>query len=129
VKGKIIRLAATAVTFLVLPTLLPQVEFTGGTMQLIALALLFGVVNAVIKPIAKLLAFPINMMTLGLFGLVINAALVLVVAWAADLLFDAGLVIGGFPPDGLSLEAILTAFIVGIVLTIVQTVAGLVARD
>jgi len=43
VRGNVIRLAATAATFLVLPTLLPQVEFTGGPLQLVIIALLFGV--------------------------------------------------------------------------------------
>lgn len=129
VRGNVIRLAATAATFLVLPTLLPQVEFTGGPLQLVIIALLFGVANAVLKPIAQILAFPINLLTMGLFGLVINVALVLLVAWVADTWFSAGLVVGGFPTDGLSLDAIVAAFIVGIVLSVVQTVAGLVAHD
>ena len=129
-KGLVIAIAVTAVAFAILVNVLPDtwIEYTGEPLQLALLSIGVGVVNAVIKPVIKLLSFPINMMTLGLFSLVINAALVLLVAWAADLLFDAGLVIGGFPPD-LSLDAIVAAFIVGIVLTVVQTVAGLVARD
>jgi putative membrane protein len=129
VKGALIRIAATAVTFMVLPTLLPQVEFTGGLLQLVIVAVLFGIANGVVKPIAKLLSFPINMLTLGLFGLVINVALVLLVAWVADEFFQAGLVVGGFPTDGLSVDAIVAAFIVGIVLSVVQTIAGLIVKD
>lgn len=128
-RGKVIRLAATAATFLVLPTLLPQVQFTGGPLQLVIVALLFGVANAVVKPVAQILAFPINLLTLGLFGLVINVALVLLVAWVADTWFQAGLIVGGFPTEGLSLDAIVAAFVIGIVLSVVQTVAGLIARD
>jgi len=130
-KGFVIRLVATAITFLILPAVIPNslVAFTGGIQQLVILALLFGVVNAVIKPIVKLLTFPINMLTIGLFGIVINVVLVLLVAWLADEFFQAGLVIGGFPTDGLSLEAILGALIVAVALSIVQAIAGLLAKD
>jgi putative membrane protein len=85
-------------------------------------ALIFGVVNAVIKPIVKLLSLPINVMTLGLFGLVINGALLLLVAWIADRA-EQGFSVGGFPPD-FSIDTIVAALVGGIVLSIVSTVIG-----
>jgi putative membrane protein len=130
VKGMLVRIVATAVAFFILPIVLPQyVDFAGGWLQLAIVAVLFGVANGLVKPIVKLLSFPINMLTLGLFGLVINVALVLGVAWIADTFFKTGLVIGGFPTDGLSVDAIVGALIVGIVLSLVQTAASLLVKD
>jgi putative membrane protein len=64
---------------LVASYLLPGVHVTGFVPALIA-ALLLGIVNAFIKPILLFLTLPINILTLGLFTLVINALLVLLVA-------------------------------------------------
>jgi putative membrane protein len=130
VKGMVIRIVATAATFFVLPIILPQyVDFAAGWLQLAIVAVLFGLANGLVKPLVKLLSFPINMLTLGLFGLVINIAMVLGVAWVADTFFKTGLVIGGFPTEGLSVDAIVGAFIVGIALSVVQTIAGLLVKD
>jgi len=129
VKGLIISIATTAIAFIILAYIVPQVTFTGGIVQLIVLAAIFGVVNGVIKPVIKLLSFPITAMTLGLFGLVINAALLLLVAWVGGTFFNVGFEIGGFPSNGLSIDAFVGAFIAGIVLTIIQAVVGLVIKD
>ena len=128
-KGLIISIATTAIAFIILAYIVPQVTFTGGIVQLIVLAAIFGVVNGVIKPVIKLLSFPITAMTLGLFGLVINAALLLLVAWVGGTFFNVGFEIGGFPSNGLSIDAFVGAFIAGIVLTIIQAVVGLVIKD
>jgi len=129
VNGRIVSIAATAIAFIILAYIVPQVTFTGGVVQLIVLAAIFGVVNGVIKPAIRMLAFPINAMTLGLFGLVINAALLLLVAWIGSTIFKVGFEIGGFPSHGLSIDAFVGAFIAGIVLTIIQAVVGLVIKD
>src|SRR5690242_21913497 len=76
----IIGTIATAIAFAIVQWLLPQVNFDGTIPQLIIVAIVFGVVNGIIKPVVKLLSFPITAMTLGLFSLVINAALFLLVA-------------------------------------------------
>jgi putative membrane protein len=89
---------------------------------ILIVALIFGVVNAVIKPIVKLLSLPINVMTLGLFGLVINGGLLILVAWLADLA-NQTFSVGGFPPD-FSFDTIVAAIVGGIVLSIVSTVIG-----
>ena len=51
---------------------------------LIAAALLLGVVNAVVRPIIVVLTLPVTLLTLGLFLLVINAGMLLLVAWLLD---------------------------------------------
>jgi putative membrane protein len=90
-----------------------------------AIALVFALVNTYIKPIVKLLSFPITLLTLGLVAFLINAALFLLVAWVADLLFPDVLKIAAFPPklDG---NAIIAAILGSIVISIVSTVLGLV---
>ncbi len=54
------------------------IHYSGGPVQFIILAVLFGVVNAVIRPILKFLSCPLVMLTLGLFILVINALMLLI---------------------------------------------------
>jgi putative membrane protein len=70
---------------------------------LIIAGLLLGVVNAIVRPLAVILTFPITLITLGLFLLIVNAAMVGLVAW-----FLPGFNITGFWP------AFWTALIVGI---------------
>lgn len=58
-------------------------------------ALIFGVVNAVIGNFIRIVAFPIYLLTLGLIALVVNALLLLLVAWISGLI-GFGLVVDGF---------------------------------
>ena len=58
---------------------------------LLGAALLLGLVNAVVRPLLVVLTFPITVLTLGLFLLVVNAAMLGLVAWLMD-----GFVLGGF---------------------------------
>ncbi len=125
--GMLIGIAATAITFFVVAYVLPQINFDGDVVQLVILAALFGVVNALVKPIVKLLTWPINMMTLGLFGFVVNAALLLAVAYGADA-FGVPFSVGGFPPN-LTADAIVAAFIGSIAIGLVGAVVGMVVRD
>jgi len=64
---------------------------TGGSnteqaVTLIVVAAIFGVVNAVIKPVVKLLALPLFILTLGLITFVINALMLMLTSGIADLL-------------------------------------------
>jgi putative membrane protein len=126
-RGLLIGIVVTAVAFAILAYLLPQVEFEGGIEQLLLLALIFGVVNGVIRPVVKLFALPINLMTLGLFGFVINAALLLLVAWVAGGI-GIDFAIGGFPPD-LGADAIVGALIASVVLGLISAVIRIVVPD
>ena len=125
----IIGTIATAIAFTVVTLVLPQIKYGGGIPTLLLIAIVFGVVNSFVKPVVKLLSFPINAMTLGLFGLVINAVLFLLVAWICDTLLKIDFTVGGFPAHGLSVEAFIAAFIGSIVLSITSTVVGLVIHD
>jgi putative membrane protein len=62
-----------------------------STETLIAAALLLGIVNAFVRPIIIILTLPITLLTLGLFLLVINALMIMLVAW-----FIPGFIVSGF---------------------------------
>ena len=85
---------------------------------LVLVALIFGVINAFVKPILKLFSLPFIILTLGLFLLVINAALLLLTSWIAG---EIGL---GFEVDGFW-----TAVLGSIVITIVSWVLEAVLPD
>jgi len=107
--------------------LLPQIDYGDSIPGLIVVALIAGVVNGLIKPVVKLLSLPLTMMTLGLFGLVINAILLLLIAWLADLL-GVTFTVGGFPPD-LSVDALIAAIIGGIAISIVGSIVNMAVPD
>jgi putative membrane protein len=81
------------------------------------LGLLFGVVNAIVGPVLRLLSLPFVLLTLGLFLLVINAALLKLTSWVADKL-DIGFHVTGFWP------AVGGAIVITVVTWIVDSVIG-----
>ena len=58
--------------------------FASNFATIVLVALIFGVVNAIVKPIAKVLAFPVIVLTLGLFTFVVNAFLLQLTEWISD---------------------------------------------
>ena len=89
-RGIFVRMLITALAIGIASALVPSMEITGiGT--LFAAAILLGIVNAIVRPLIILLTLPITIVTLGLFLLVINAAMLGLVAKLLD-----GLVLGGF---------------------------------
>lgn len=123
----IISTIATAVTFGIVAYLLPQIDYGDNLAGLLVVAIIAGVVNGLIKPIVKLFSLPLTVMTLGLFGIVINAGMLLLIAWISDL-FGITFSVGGFPPD-FSLDTIIAALIGAIALTIVGAIVNLVVPD
>lgn len=68
----VVRLLTNAAALWVATRVVPGVTYAGGWLPLLGVALVFGVVNAFVRPLAKLLTFPIVFLTLGLFVFVIN---------------------------------------------------------
>lgn len=99
----LVRLLVVALALALASYLLPGFKVDGWITLLIA-SLLLGFANAVIKPIFVLLTFPITLLTLGLFLVVINAAMLGLVAW----------LLPGFTIDGL-VPAVLGWLIVSVV--------------
>jgi putative membrane protein len=82
---------------------------------LVIVAVIFGLINAVVAPVVKLLSLPFIILTLGLFLLVINAALLLLTSWIAG---EIGL---GFEVDGFW-SAVLGAIVITIATWILEAV-------
>ena len=79
---------------------LDKITLTGGStgakaLTLIVGALIFGLVNVVVKPIVKVLTFPLFILTLGLITLVVNALMLLLTSWVAGKL-DVSFHVDGF---------------------------------
>jgi len=77
--GFVVRLLITALGLWVAQAIVPGVEIS-DVWTLLAAAFLLGVVNAVVRPIFVLLTLPITVLSLGLFLLVVNAAMLAIVA-------------------------------------------------
>ena len=68
----IIRLIVNAAALWVATRIVPGVTFDGGLIPFLAVALVFGVINATLRPLTKILTFPLILVTLGIFALVVN---------------------------------------------------------
>lgn len=128
-KGLILGIAATAIAFAILTVLLPQVKWDNDYLHLAIIAVLFGIANGLVKPVVKLLSFPISFMTMGLFGFVINVVLFMGVAWVSDKYLHFGFTIAGWPKSGLTFDVIGIALVASIVLGILTAIVGMVVKD
>jgi putative membrane protein len=128
VRSFVVNTVITAVAFFVLTKFLSQfVSYDGELTGLLALAVIFGVVNGLIGPIVRILAFPLNLMTMGLIGFLVNGGLLLATAYVANSTgFD--LQVGDFPPD-ITFDTVVAAVIGSIVLSLVGTAVRLVVQD
>lgn len=119
----LIRLVINAVALWITTLIVSGIEVTGhsaGTRALTVLvvAVIFGVVNAVLKPIIKVVGCIFYILTLGLFALVVNALLFLLTSWIAKQV-DLPFHINGFWP----------AFWGAIVMTVVSWLISVVVPD
>ncbi|MDG4795338.1 phage holin family protein [Micromonospora sp. WMMD1082] len=113
-KGLLIRVGATAVAFWLATLVIPGISLdadsvTETVLTLLLVAVIFGVVNAVLQPIIKTVGCAFYLLTLGLIALVVNGLLFLLTGWIAD---QVGL---PFDVDGFWPAAVLGALFVGIV--------------
>lgn len=88
--GFLLRAAISALGLWVASELLPGLRFESPS-KLVLAAVLLGVVNAFVRPLVFILTLPLTVLTLGLFLLVLNAAMVALVAW-----IEPGFEISGF---------------------------------
>ena len=105
--------------------LVPQIDFAFGDdwWKLLGVALILALVNTYVKPILQVLSFPVTLLSLGLFSLVLNAILLLLVAFVSDTM-NLGFTIGGFPPD-ITADAFVGALLGSIVISLVSIVLGM----
>lgn len=87
----VIRTLITAVALWIATLIVPGIDIRSqgtlaGILTLLVVAVIFGLVNAFIKPIIKVVGCPLYVLTLGLFALVVNALLLMLTSWLAGLL-------------------------------------------
>jgi putative membrane protein len=114
----LIRLLVNAAALWVATQVVSGVTFDGGLLPMLGVALVFGVVNALLRPVAKILTFPIIIVTLGIFALVINGLML----WLTSSLSSAlGL--------GFHVSGFWAAFWGAIVVSLVSLVLSMLIRD
>ncbi len=107
----LVRLAVVAGAFLLAATVVDGIEISGGVWSYVWISILFTVVNAVIGPLLRLLTLPLVVVTLGLFLLVVNAALLALTALLSP---------------ALSVDGFLAAVLGGLVVAVVSWIGELV---
>lgn len=93
----VLRLLITAIALWLSVNWVPGIDYSGTAISLLLVALVFALVNAVLKPILTVLTCPLILFTLGLFTLVINALLLLATARVSQSL-GLGFTVAGFWP-------------------------------
>ena len=91
----LIRLLINAVALWCAARFIDGISYTGSWQGLVGLSLVFGIVNSFIRPVLSFSSFPIQLITLGLFTLVLNALMLMLTAWVA-VRFDIAFAVRGF---------------------------------
>jgi putative membrane protein len=102
----IIRIAINAISLWVASALIDGMSLTGDPLQLLFVAVIFGVVNAFIRPILALFTCPFYVLTLGLFTFVMNVIILYLTQWLT----------GG----AISFDGFWSAFLAGIVISVIS---------
>lgn len=85
----VLRWIVLTISFWVVDAIIPGIHISGGVRTYLWIALVFGLINAILGNVIKVLTFPLSLLTFGLFLLVINAAMLALTAkWTASLTID-----------------------------------------
>lgn len=122
-KNFVVKTIANAGALAVAVWLLDKITLTGSSTgkkigTLLVVALLFGLVNFLVKPLVKVLTFPLFILTLGLITLVVNALMLLLTSWLAGKL-DLSFHVEGF----------WTAVLGGLIISVVSWALHVVLPD
>ncbi len=122
----LLRVALTGFALWIVTLVVSGIDFVGGdtTVQRIGIilfvALIFGLVNAIIKPIVQIISLPLYILTLGLIHVVINALMLWITSWITENTTHWGLYINDFW---------WTAIWAAIVLSVVSWALSLIVRE
>ena len=114
----LVRLLVNAAALWVATRLVSGVTYSGGWLPFLGVALVFGIVNAFIRPVAKVLTFPLIIITFGIFALVVNGLMLWLTSTLAGAL-DLGFHVSGFR----------AAFWGALVVSIVSTVLSMFVSE
>lgn len=98
--------------------IVPGIHHDGTGASLLAIALIFGLVNALVRPLLMFLTCPLIVLTMGLFILIINTIMLALTEWLSGI-FNLGLTIDGFWPT----------FLGALVISVVSAVINLLIKD
>ena len=110
----VIRVLVNAAALWVADKIVDGIKLSGDVWQILLIALVFGIVNAILKPILKLLSLPLLIITLGLFAIIINTVL---------LAITAGLM------ENLSIDSFWSALLGSLIISVVGAVLNGIIRD
>ena len=110
----LLRLLVLAAAIGLAAWIVPDINVSGGFFTYLWIALLFAIVNAILGPILHLISLPLTILTLGLFALVVNAALLGITAWLSS---------------HLSIDGFWAAFFGALLIAIFSAVLGLLIPD
>jgi putative membrane protein len=113
-----IRWVINAVALYVAVKIVPGIHFGGEWADLLWLALIFGLLNALLRPLLKLLTLPLIILTLGLFTLLINAGMLMLTSSVAQ----------SFGLD-FSVDGFWAALLGSLVISLVSVVMSVIIRD
>ncbi|MEO5939418.1 MAG: phage holin family protein [Candidatus Limnocylindrales bacterium] len=124
----IVKILVNAIALLVAvkvlePSKLLSFNFGNDWWKLLLVALVFALINTYIKPIVKALSMPIGLLSLGLIAFVINAAMLLAVAFVSGQL-KLGFTVGDYPPNLLTSDTLVGAILGALIISVVSTVAS-----
>lgn len=108
-KSLLVAWLVIAVAIAITAAIVPSVEIDGGVLALLGVALLFGLVNAVLGAVLRFLTLPLNAITFGLFAIVVNGVLLAVTAG-----LSSNLEVGGF------LGAVVAACLISLLSTVLS---------
>ncbi len=117
----LLQIVVQAVAIWIATLLLGGLEVIGGDstgtriLVFLAVAVVFGLVNAIVKPLLQIVSLPLYLLTLGLFSLVVNALMIMLVGWISE-----------FTEYGLRVDNFGTAVLGGLIIAIVSVVLGAV---
>ncbi|MGK0276102.1 MAG: putative membrane protein [Ilumatobacter sp.] len=114
-KALLLRMVVLAAAFLVVDALMDTVTVSGGFFGALGLAVVYGLVSAIIGSVLRLLTLPLVLITVGLFEFVINAFLLRITAGLTD-----ALEIDGFG------SALIAAFILAVASVLIGLVISVV---
>lgn len=117
-RNLLLRLIINAIALYVATRVIPGLSFEGGWTTIAIVAFIFGLVNALVRPLLTVLTCPLIALTLGLFTFIINALMLLLTGWIAGQL-GLGFTVNGFA----------AAFVGALVVSIISFVLTILLRD
>jgi putative membrane protein len=115
----LLRLIINAIALWAAVRLVPGLNHEGDLVTLLIIALIFGVVNALVRPLLVLLTCPLIVVTLGLFVLIVNTALLSLTIWVSNEVFNLGFTSNSF----------WATFFGAIVISVVSSLLSLFLKD